>query len=136
MKHYRRHIAITLAAITLLLFVLSIFLSTTKNYTYLRSNQDARTTYWQPSDGPCNETKRNIKRPVIKVDTAVGFYITALLGGGISTNPSDITVWQLDQGNCPYQIMDIYELGRTYDIYAATVLFASLTLCFMRKQKR
>ena len=91
-----------------------IYLGTARYYGYVSSSDDQQTFHEVPV-ASCN---RDAKRPIQNVWTATGFFGTTALGiGGFSRSESELASWQEQQGECPYQVFDIYHLKAPLDLW-------------------
>lgn len=127
---------ILLGVVATAFLTLALYYSGNSVYGFSKSTQDGKTAYWDPADGPCSEKLRETKRPVKTVNAISLFYFTTILGsGGTSKFLDNLEEWKSQQGNCPYQVMDIYKSGVPIDLYIATLGFGALSLVLLKKSK-
>ena len=116
---------------------LGVSFTANENYTAIRSNNDGKTRYWQYSDGPCTEVDRKTKRPIQTINSFIGYNSTSTIGGvGSSSSSNFLENLKDQQGNCPYQIEDIYKSGVAYDFFILAAILAAIGLFLaLRKYK-
>lgn len=132
-----RFFALGLLVVAALSLTLSILYLNTTRYTHTEAISDSGTSYWRPSDGPCGADQRETKRPIRTVYAASSFYAQSFWGiGGITTDINKVERWQAQQGNCPYQVMDVYKTGQPYDLYLLTTLSGGLGMYILVSTKK
>lgn len=129
-------LTISLVAIAIIFLALALIYSASPNYGFSRSNQDGQSDYWKPSDGPCNEDLRNVKRPVRAINAVSLFYVATTLGTGTTSKDLDeVEQWKAQQGNCPYQVMDIYKTGIPIDLFLASLGYGAIGFALFKKNR-
>ncbi len=108
----------------LMFIVLSLYFIARPLYGYTSTWDDGSTKYWKysASDPYCGYPDTQAKRPTVTVHSVSDVYYRTFLAGGTG-KATDVSVWKKRQGNCPYQVMDIYKSGVPLDLLIMAVAF-------------
>ncbi len=110
-----------------MLIFLGFFIYFTVNpvYGYTSPNSEGSTKYWTYTEShpECGYPDSEAKRPVVTVHSVSSVYYRTLLGG--HGDESDVSDWHRRQGNCPYQVTDIYKSGVPLDFLIMAAAFGA-----------
>ena len=124
-----------LAIVAAILFLFAGFFAIRPLYGATQSSSDGKTKYWEYSEKNPVCFERDIKRPVVAVDSLILFYARLVVSGTIHADDSMVKDWREQQGNCPYQVMDIYKTRVPADLIVLALLVSAGAVVTYKRQK-